>query len=246
MQSIPGAESTAPPETPRDGTYDLRRVVGADMDSIFALLPRQSQAATPPPAAKVPAPAKGFRAYRWRILFVLLVAVLMLAAAMAFLPNFSHGPKEATPPVARPIAMTAIPITTEAAPVSPHPAKPAPPATAPAKHPERVAVATPHRARAPKEDRAAPSRSERQTSARCRSGDRAWCQHDRALAADEALRDAYADAVRAGVRRSAMVDVRRDWSRLRKRANKDPAALIDGYADLTGNLRRLTRERAGR
>jgi hypothetical protein len=52
--------------------------------------------------------------------------------------------------------------------------------------------------------------------------------------------------VRAGVKQSTIADIRGDWSRLRKRANKDPAALIDGYADLTGNLRRLTRERAGR
>ena len=51
------------------------------------------------------------------------------------------------------------------------------------------------------------------------------------------MRDAYDDAVRAGVPRDILVDVRSDWKRLRGRANRDPQALIRGYSLLTQELR---------
>ena len=57
------------------------------------------------------------------------------------------------------------------------------------------------------------------------------------MAADDRLRDAYQAAVRAGVDRNTLVDVRGDWKRLRGRANRDPQALIRGYALLTQELR---------
>jgi uncharacterized protein len=56
-------------------------------------------------------------------------------------------------------------------------------------------------------------------------------------AADGQLRDAYATAIRAGVSRRTLEDIRDDWSRLRRRANKDPQLLIRGYGDLAQELR---------
>ena len=65
----------------------------------------------------------------------------------------------------------------------------------------------------------------------------AWCLHGTIMAADNRLRDAYQAAVRAGVDRRTLIDVRSDWKRLRGRANRDPQALIRGYALLTQELR---------
>jgi len=65
----------------------------------------------------------------------------------------------------------------------------------------------------------------------------AWCLHGTIMAADDRLRDAYQAAVRAGVDRNTLVDVRSDWKRLRGRASRDPQALIRGYALLTQELR---------
>jgi hypothetical protein len=56
-------------------------------------------------------------------------------------------------------------------------------------------------------------------------------------AADSRLREAYDDATRAGVNRKILVGIRSDWKHLRSRANKDPEALIRGYALLTQELR---------
>jgi len=61
------------------------------------------------------------------------------------------------------------------------------------------------------------------------------------MAADDELRDAYDAAVRAGLDRDLLVDIRSDWKRLRGRANRDPRALIRGYAELTQELRTETR-----
>jgi hypothetical protein len=65
----------------------------------------------------------------------------------------------------------------------------------------------------------------------------AWCLHGSVIAADDRLRGAYATAIRAGVDPGTLEGVRSDWSRLRRRANKDPEALIRGYGLLTQQLR---------
>jgi uncharacterized protein len=65
----------------------------------------------------------------------------------------------------------------------------------------------------------------------------AWCLHGAVVGADSRLRSAYAAAIRAGVGRRTLEGVRDDWSRLRRRANKDPEALIRGYGLLTQQLR---------
>jgi hypothetical protein len=57
------------------------------------------------------------------------------------------------------------------------------------------------------------------------------------VAADDHLRGAYATAIRAGVDRRTLEGVHSDWSRLRRRANKDPESLIRGYGLLTQQLR---------
>ena len=71
----------------------------------------------------------------------------------------------------------------------------------------------------------------------------AWCLRGAVTAADDQLRDAYDEAVEAGVARPVLVGVRNDWARLRGRANRDPEALIRGYALLTQALRAEVRQR---
>jgi hypothetical protein len=68
------------------------------------------------------------------------------------------------------------------------------------------------------------------------SATEAWCRRAEVAAADDRLRNAYDEAARAGIDRDVLVAVRNDWARLRRRANRDPAALIRGYRELTGQL----------
>lgn len=65
----------------------------------------------------------------------------------------------------------------------------------------------------------------------------AWCMRGTIMSADDELRDAYDAAVRAGVDRDILIDIRSDWKGLRSRANRDPQALVRGYALLTQELR---------
>jgi len=62
--------------------------------------------------------------------------------------------------------------------------------------------------------------------------------------ADDRLRDAYDNAVRAGGDRKTLVGIRSDWKRLRGRANREPQALIRGYALLTQELHAEARRAA--
>jgi uncharacterized protein len=56
------------------------------------------------------------------------------------------------------------------------------------------------------------------------------------LDADQQLRAAYNDAVRAGVERRELVAYRRQWSKLRKRANSDPRSVSEGYREIAQQL----------
>jgi len=249
MQSGSEAEPGGQPEAPRGGAADLRRTINADMESIFRLLPRTSQ---PESSPSVTGPGAKRSAYLWQITLVVLVAASLLAAAWVFLPGVLHPRRAATAAPSRPIAMMAMPIPAEI-PTPPSEVTPPSPPTAAS---EQAPRSPEPRAKPATQPRAAaqPSRRARQTAReaaasparRCDDQNSAWCMRERTVAADGALRDAYAQAVRAGVARDSLVDIRRDWQRLRKRSNKDPSGMIDGYADLTGTLRRLTRERTGR
>jgi uncharacterized protein YecT (DUF1311 family) len=66
--------------------------------------------------------------------------------------------------------------------------------------------------------------------------DLAWCMRPQVLDADRQLRDAYQEAVRAGVDRSVLSNYRRQWSKLRGRANSDPRSVTGGYRQMARQL----------
>jgi uncharacterized protein YecT (DUF1311 family) len=73
--------------------------------------------------------------------------------------------------------------------------------------------------------------------------DLARCMRPQILDADQQLRTAYNDAFRAGVERRELVAYRRQWSKLRKRANSDPRNVLVGYREIA---QKLDAARAGR
>lgn len=66
--------------------------------------------------------------------------------------------------------------------------------------------------------------------------DLARCMRPQVLDADQRLRDAYQDAVQAGVDRRVLVTYRRQWSKLRGRANSDPRGVTTGYRQIARQL----------
>jgi hypothetical protein len=224
-------DAPAPIADPR-----TRRSVAADMKAIFAPLPRPSKKATAtesaPPAAATPVRRRG----RLRSWLLALLAVAILAALLSWL----LVPK---PPVGRPAhqvpapaaVMTFTRLSVPPPPASqPAPAAPATPPPAEATAPARSAALSAQRTRAP--DRASAARP---TRAQCgRFASEAWCLRRDIENADDRLRETYKAAMRAGVGRGTMVAVRDDWARLRHRANRDPRALIRGYAALDAQLQR--------
>lgn len=70
--------------------------------------------------------------------------------------------------------------------------------------------------------------------------ERAWCMRHDILEADRRLRGAYAEAIRQGVERKFLVAHQRRWTRLRNLAAQDPNGVLEGYAELAGDLERLS------
>ena len=66
--------------------------------------------------------------------------------------------------------------------------------------------------------------------------DLARCMRPQVLDADLQLRNAYNEAVKAGVKRRVLVTHRRQWSKLRKRANSDPRGVLVGFRDIAQQL----------
>lgn len=64
----------------------------------------------------------------------------------------------------------------------------------------------------------------------------AWCMRPQLLEADRHLRSAYYYAARAGVDRRVLVAYRREWSRLRSRANSNPRLVTVGYRQMARQL----------
>jgi hypothetical protein len=64
----------------------------------------------------------------------------------------------------------------------------------------------------------------------------ARCMRPQILDVDRQLRDAYEDAVRAGVDRRVLTAYRRQWSRLRDRAISDPRSVAVGYRRMAQQL----------
>jgi hypothetical protein len=62
------------------------------------------------------------------------------------------------------------------------------------------------------------------------------------MAADRRLRQAYAQATRAGVSRAALVNYRNRWASLRFGARRDPMRTIGAYGDMAQDLNRMARQ----
>lgn len=209
----------------RDAAAGGRSSVASDLEAIFAPLPRIA------PAAETPVPAR--RPGRTGLkLWLTLLGALILAALVGGLAFLMPVVQPIQPRIAAKVATGPArpsPTRDAVAPVSP-PATPPPVAQpqldarpdAPITHvraTRRTVVPSARHGRCP------------------RFATAAWCLHGTIMAADNRLRDAYQAAVRVGVDRHTLIDVRSDWKRLRGRANRDPEALIRGYALLTQELR---------
>lgn len=213
---------------------DMRPSVASELEAIFAPLPRLAPAMpADAPASRRAAPRR-IRLWPWLALIVFAASAGLIGGLLFLRPVLPRPDVVRTAPS---VPMPVAPVETVQTTAAPPPV----PAPAPAAH-EPVPAA---RAPAP-----APTRAERPVPpsvprGRCpRFATEAWCLHGTIMAADDQLRDTYAAATRAGVDRAVLVDVRNDWNRLRGRANRDPQALIRGYALLTGQLRAEMRRAA--
>jgi hypothetical protein len=229
---------------------DLRGSVARDLDAIFAPLPR---VARPEPLASS-TPLSGTSKPKGRVspwVIALGVMTLLLAAALILIAapwRFARPIERSTVPPPAPVqpAAPATPRTSTSAPVDAAPdlavATPQLKATR-----DRIPVRNPVSANSRPAQRPVLRKEEPRTTSKpaaegsaaaCpRGATAAWCLRGSVTAADSRLRDAYEDATRAGVNRKILVGIRSDWKHLRGRANKDPEALIRGYALLTQELR---------
>jgi hypothetical protein len=213
--------------------------VAAELEAIFKPLPRP---ASPLPEAALPRdlPARRRHAGRW-IGGLVALALIIAVASIAFLARTARAPLSRPQPV-QPAHVVPPPVARQA---QPRPAIPATEVAQSAVEERRPAPEAPAPATANSQGRglAPPPRSHRERATRrpagrCRAGaTSAWCLRGAVVAADDRLRGAYAAAIRAGVDRRTLEGVRSDWSRLRRRANKEPEALIRGYGLLTQELR---------
>jgi hypothetical protein len=227
------------------GAEDGRRSVASEMEAIFAPLPRPD---VPPSLAShsaTPAASRrGGRAWLW-VLLLALIGLIATAASMVFLARTSRAPL----PQTRPRTAISHPAPAFAAPATPRP-EPAPERSQPATASGGGEATAPEETRRPKSRSEPRERAVRHATSprkgRCTPGATSpWCLRGAVLQADDRLRDAYESAVSAGVDRETLVGIRSDWKRLRGRANKDPQALIRGYALLTQELRAEVRRAGG-
>ena len=235
----PGRDQASPVEH-----YSALSRVAADMDKIFSPLPRPA-ALEPSVAATDRTADRARRRSRRRrtTLFLglpLLGLFLLLVAVGLVRPR---GKVESSAPILRPSANAVRDVAEPTSPVI------IPPAHPPVAH--RLASQPKHSERIEKQKRKTlqtqPGQEEKPispepTPAQCAAGggSEAWCLRADTAAADERLRDAYETAVRAHVDRRTLVGINKKWVRLRKRALKDPAGMISGYAALTEELQRQT------
>lgn len=214
---------------------DGRSPVGTEMEAIFAPLPRPAATVgtdIPKPAARMQARGGGFR---WWLALVAAVALAALIGSLAFLILSMRTPhsRQHTGTIPTP-ARGATPLASSLS------------IAAPAKNEVPPAPLPVAKARRPSAEREARTSAQPAYYRHCpRRAHAAWCLRGSVLAADRELRSAYVAAERAGVDRRTLLDIRSDWKRLRGRANKDPQALIRGFAVLAQELRTETR-RAGR
>lgn len=234
----------APADPGRAARRELARAVSADLEGIFRPAapaapdsPRQGRVRS---FAAAGAGARERRPARIGALVATALAGLALGAVVANPPRIG-GPKPQPEPTR--VAAIAVP------PVNPPPAlvTQPPPTVAPAPRPAPAAVQKASVKPKPKPARAAPARQTARSSDGYRCADlrgdaEARCAYPAVLAADRRLRDAYRQAVRAGVPRSTLVSYRSRWASLRHRADDQPERVIRGYREMAQDLTRLARD----
>ena len=228
-----------------------RPSVAEEMNAIFAALPYVQPGNETPILA--PARKRGRRRVgRW--LVALVIATLAIAAGLILLAlSWPRSMPPRAPAAVSPAPRTsvirppghspptpALPVSVSAPAVAP---EPSPPVRSIAVKTEAPPALSRQTAR-PQAPLSAKRGTRHRQMRRCPHGaSAAWCLRGAVTAADDQLRDAYDEAVEAGVARPVLVGVRNDWARLRGRANRDPEALIRGYALLTQALRAEVRQR---
>lgn len=236
--SRPAAEKPAP------------LTVAAELEAIFKPLPQPVSPPRPDTGRSGGRPTRGRHAGRWAAILVAL-ALVVAVASIALLARTARAPlPHPQPQPARPAPVVG---ASGAQQVRPPAALVRPAQAISYTAQEQHTIPQPRAAVTDKADRARPlgrrfhqGRRGRRQASRCRAGaTSAWCLHGAVVAADDRLRGAYAAAIRAGVDHGTLEGVRSDWSRLRRRANKDPEAMIRGYGLLTQELR-AEAQRTGR
>jgi hypothetical protein len=168
-----------------------------------------------------------------------LVAAACLGLSAGALVARTGAPLRSAPPSVSP----GVPITVAQASLpspGPLPEAPAVPPPSPAVAPLEAAQPADPSAAAADAAPAAPRHGKPARTAR---------HHGRSavLAADARLRRAYASAERAGVAYAVLADYRDEWSRLRRRAPRQPVLVAARYRQMAGELNHMAaRERTAR
>lgn len=228
-----------------------------DMEAIFALTASKNAyiAPSPAPVATIigppSPPPQGLRWQRGSALAAVLVAGALITAAflvqkrvsetspkevVLLEPHFSRAdtpsPRYNSLPLTRPLPdapdSPVAPLAQRAVVEKRNDPKPAKIATT--KH--RPASAVTHGS-ARQEAR----RNARQPCEQLENVDLAWCMRPRLLRADRQLREAYEEAIHAGVDRRLLSASVRQWSRWRRKANSDPHGAAVRYQEITEQLR---------
>ncbi|MBU3077336.1 hypothetical protein [Sphingomonas quercus] len=221
------------------------------MASIFAGL--DASAAQSRSASEVrPINPSGPARRRWRSWSTIgaIVAVAALAANTMLATGRDRPLERAVPatPAAR-LATAASPITPPPLMVMAQEPEPPAPMVEPTAAPPRPATARPASAKRKKSRLSAPARRVRVAQVthhpvprNCEGTirmERARCMYPEVVAADDLLRDAYADAVRAGVANRTLNRYRHRWERLRGQALTQPDRVARGFRELARDLQEL-------
>ena len=223
----------------------IRSRVAADFGAIFGL----DKCATPTQRRDVPDAVRrvalrrneSHHVSRWLLLAVLAVAGIVLHVFIRS-PDAAQQQAVATPSgqslTVADGGAVAVPWPLPARPAIPEVRGVAGRAVAPRREPPTPARPTAKRPEHPAGDvdsgRAA---SSLESCAGLEERHHALCMRPAVLRADDRLRAAYDHAVHAGVSRQLLIAHRSHWSRRRRKAARDPQAVIDGYDRIGQELR---------
>lgn len=231
---------------------ELARSVGRDLEEIFGSAARSATERPPRRASAARSlTARARKPGRAGIATLGAVAAagfLGLALGAVLRPQASEfetkpmAPAPRAQPVRLEVAAPAPAAVSPKAVVEGFPFSPEPyvaPAAAAAAPPPAAAAAKPKPKPEPRAERAV-ERRKRAAEPAGPCGRR--CTYAEVMAADRRLRNAYFQAVEAGVPSPILRDYRNRWARLRHRADDDPARVVAGYRSMAGDLSRMARD----